>query len=112
MIWVILFWTLLGLIAFAFALAVQMRIMIGVVLARALRAQDKSLSIRQSRLAPVLAGNGDQGVPGPSGMPAAIAHLQATYPVQIKQLRLARRISLVAPAGLVLLVAAWRLYSA
>ncbi|MEM9669550.1 MAG: hypothetical protein AAF950_11555 [Pseudomonadota bacterium] len=86
-----------------------MRIIIGVILARALRARDKDLSVSDSRAAAVFAGHGHAGEPGTKSLPGAIAHLQETYPDQLNQLRLARRVVLAASAGIILLVAVWRL---
>lgn len=103
MIGAITFWVLLGLTGFAFALAIQMRIIIGVVIARALRARDKALAIRESRLAVVKAGNGETGE-------AAVDHIHATYPAQVRQLRLARRVSLVTPALILLVLALGRYF--
>ena len=99
----VLFWILLGLTGFAFALAVQMRIMIGVVVARALRARDSELPIPESRLAMVKAGNGDTGE-------VEVDHIHATYPAQVRQLRLARRVSSVTPVLIVLILAAGRYF--
>ena len=90
----IAFWVLLGISAFAFALAIQMRVLIGVIVARALRARDKALPIRESRLAVVKAGNGEVGS-------AEADYIHATYPAQVAQLRLARRVSVVAPVLIV-----------
>ena len=93
-----LFLALIGILVFAFALAIQMRMMIGVVVARAWRARYSALGIPESRLAVVLAGNGEEG-------DEPVQHIYETYPDQVKQLRLARRVSKVTPF-LVLLVAA------
>ncbi|MEM7661372.1 MAG: hypothetical protein AAF292_03915 [Pseudomonadota bacterium] len=109
-VWILAFWIVFGLLAFAFALAVQMRVIIGVILARALRARDAELSIPDSRAAAVFAGHGHAGEPGGSGLSGAIAHLHATYPAQLNQLRLARKVCLVAPAGIVLLIAIARIW--
>lgn len=97
----VLFWILLGLTGFAFTLAVQMRIMIGVVVARALRARDSALGIRQSRLAVVLAGNDEPG-------DEPVQHILTTYPAQVRQLRLARRITQITPALLIILIVSGR----
>ena len=99
----VLFWTLFGVTAFAFALAIQMRVIIGVIVARALRARDKTLSIRASRLAMVKAGNGEIGSP-------EVDHIHATYPAQVRQIRLARRVSIVTPILIVLIIAAGRYF--
>lgn len=93
------FWVLLGVFSFAFVLALQMRLMIGVIVARALRARDENLDIAASRLAVVKAGNGQTGE-------AAVNHIHATYPAQMAQLRLARRVSIILPvfiSGLLIL---------
>lgn len=97
-----LFWILTGILLFAFALAVQMRMMIGVVVARALRARYSALGIPESRLAVVLAGNGAAG-----GEP--VQHIYETYPDQIKQLRLARRVSKIIPVAVLIIVLIERL---
>ncbi|MEO0883998.1 MAG: hypothetical protein AAFY34_14890 [Pseudomonadota bacterium] len=110
-IWILTFWIVFGILAFAFALAVQMRVIIGVILARALRARDADLSIPESRAAAVFAGHGHAGASGAPGLSGAIAHLQATYPRQLDQLRLARRVCLVTPIGIVLLIAVFRIWS-
>ena len=86
----LIFWITFGVLGFAFALAVQMRVIIGVIVARALRARDESLDIPTSRLAMVKAGNGDTGED-------AVDHIHATYPAQVRQLRLARKVSTVIP---------------
>ncbi len=99
MIWWFMFWTVFGVLAFAFALAVQARIIIGVILARALRARDKALPIRDSRLAVVKAGNGETGIP-------EVDHIMATWPAQIRQLKTARKICMIAPV----LILAWIAY--
>lgn len=84
------FWIPIGILLFAFALAVQMRMMIGVVVARALRARYSALGVPESRLAVVLAGNGEVG-------DEPVQHIYETYPDQIKQLRLARKVCRIAP---------------
>lgn len=101
-------WILAGIAGFAAALAWQMRLMIGVVLARALRARDAELDVRASRLSVIRAGNGERGSAAGDAAEAAIAHVQSAYPDQVRQLRLARRASLVAPAFIVLCLAAIR----
>ncbi len=96
-----LFWTVFAALSFAFALAIQMRIILGVIIARALRARDDTLSIKASRLAMVRAGNGISD-------DDATAHIHATYPDQVRQLRLARKISVIMPVLIVATVAIWR----
>ncbi|MEL7452924.1 MAG: hypothetical protein AAGJ50_06080 [Pseudomonadota bacterium] len=103
-------WILFGLVAFALALAVQMRIMIGVVVARALRAKMPDLSVAASRRAVVKAADGKPGEAA-SELEPAIAHIHQAYPEQVRQLRLARGSCRVAPALLILCVAAIRFAS-
>lgn len=103
MVWAVLFWTLFGVVAFAFALAWQMRVLIGVIVARALRARNTTLSIPDSRLAMVKAGNGETGSP-------EVDHIHATYADQVRQLRRARRVSVVAPVLIVTLLLVGRYF--
>ena len=97
------FWVLLGMAAFAFALAIQMRVLIGVIVARALRARDKALPIRESRLAVVKACNGETGLPETD-------HIHQMYPAQMRQLRLARKVCVAMPIMIVLIIAAGRFF--
>ena len=99
----VLFWTVFAALCFAFALAVQMRIVLGVIVARALRARDETLDIAPSRLAMVRAGNGERG-------DELTDHIHATYPEQVCQLRLARKVSVITPGLIVLTVALWRVF--
>ena len=98
----VLLWILLGVFLFAFALAMQMRMMIGVVVARALRARYSALGIPESRLAVVLAGNGEEG-------DEPVQHIAETYPDQVAQLRLARKVSRIMPVLVVLTLVTMRL---
>ena len=97
------FWTIFAALCFAFALAIQMRIVLGVVVARALRARDETLDIAPSRLAMVRAGNGESG-------DDLTDHIHSTYPEQVRQLRLARKVSVVTPVLIVITVAIWRIF--
>jgi len=99
----VIFWTAFGVVAFAFALAIQMRVIIGVIVARALRARDKNLSIKASRLAMVQVGNGESGN-------AEAEYVHATYPAQVRQLRLARRVSVICPVLIVIIFALGRYF--
>lgn len=103
MVGAILFWTVFAALCFAFALAIQMRIVLGVVVARALRARDETLGIKASRLAMVRAGNGEHD-------DDATKHIHATYPDQVQQLRLARKVSVITPVLIVATVALWRVF--
>lgn len=97
------FWTIFAALCFAFALAIQMRIVLGVVVARALRARDETLDIAPSRLAMVRAGNGERD-------DEHTEHIHTTYPDQVLQLRLARKVSVVTPVLIVFTVAIWRMF--
>jgi hypothetical protein len=97
-----LFWILIGLVLFAFILAVQMRMVISVALRRALAAQSGGLPGDTAyRLAVVEAA-------GPSPASEAALHLARTYPKPLSQLRLARRTCLLAPLVVLLVLVAGR----
>ena len=107
---VVFFWIVLGGLAFAFALAVQMRMMIALVLRRALKAwntafEDRAKANQAVVLAASQAGSGDVLEPE---MTAAVTHLRTTYPNPLSHLRTARRYSLVTPVLLVVLLALGR----
>lgn len=99
----ILFWTLFVILAFTIALALQMRVLVSLVLRRALAAKF----------------GGDPGMPAyraAIGMPrTGIAdsperrHLMEVYPRALAHLSLARRASVAAPLLLLALVVARRL---
>lgn len=98
-----LFWILLGLAVFAFLLAIQMRIVISVVLRRALAAHFGGLPTDNPyRLAVVEATT-------PSPASEAARHLADTYPNPLSHLRLARRACLIAPLLILPVLAAGRL---
>jgi len=98
----VLFWTLAVIIAFAIALAAQMRVLISYSLRRALSAKlGGGPHDPDYRAAILLAGRG-----APEG--EAGHHLAAEYPVPVAWLNLARRISLFGPFLLLLLVLAGR----
>ena len=94
----IVFWILLGLAVFAFALAAQMRMIISVALRRALAAKFGGLPTAvEYRLAVVEAAS-------PAQASEAAIHLAKTYPNPLSHLRLARRASLIAPVLILLLL--------
>lgn len=93
---------------FAFALAVQMRIMTGLVLKRAAKAQFPDLSDGPARFAVVAASNDRDLEPGDEIGDAA-TWLAAEYPRAFGHLRLARKASILLGALLLGVVAAWRL---
>jgi hypothetical protein len=106
------FWVILVALFFAFALAVQMRVITAHVLRKALQARDSSLSPRQTGEAVALAASATVPEGAGDGMRAAIGHLMGEYPRPLSHLRIARRASLALPLAMFLLVAARRLLGA
>lgn len=108
MLGTILFWAAFAALGFAFALAVQMRVITAHVLRKALEAHDPALEPAQAGAAVVHAANG--GAPAGAGdwLMSASAHLIETYPKPLSHLRIARRASLVMPVAILVLVAARR----
>ena len=103
---IVLFWILLGGVGFAFALAVQMRMMIALVLRRALKTWNADFEDRlQANQAVMLAAaSGPVSEPLEPPMSAAVEHLRATYPNPIRHLQTARRYSVVTPIILLVLL--------
>lgn len=98
----VLFWALVILTAFAIALAAQMRMMISVVLRRALAAKfggEPSDAVYRAAIFAIGRGPADS---------EAGQYLQAEYPRPLTHLALARRISLFAPLVLLVVVLAGR----
>lgn len=106
---IIIYWTLVVLAAFAFALAVQMRVMIGVVLRKALVARNPSLDAGKANAAIGWAANGTE-LPAESDtwLREEVAHLNAEYPRPISHLRIARRWCVIGPVLVLLLLALGR----
>ncbi|MEL6830563.1 MAG: hypothetical protein AAFO63_10545 [Pseudomonadota bacterium] len=107
---VVLFWILVIVVVFAAALAVQMRMMIGLVLRRALRAWRTELEDPQKANQAVLGAAGDKALPDDAELwlSESVAHLRTTYPKPLGHLRLTRRFSALAPLVLVGLLALGR----
>lgn len=105
-----MFWILLGGLAFGFALAVQMRMMIALVLRRALKAWNAAFEDRAKANAAVIlaAAPGDFADELDADAKAAAAHLRSTYPNPLAHLRTARRYSLILPVLLLVLLAIGR----
>lgn len=106
----VLFWILFGGLGFAFALAVQMRVVTALVLRRALGAWREAFVDRQrANRAVVLAAS---SAPLPDGLESetneAVTHLRGTYASALGHLRMARRYSIVLPILLLGLVAVGR----
>ncbi len=99
----ILFWILVGGLGFAFALAVQMRIIVALVLRRALRDWREDLGDRVlANQAVVLAASKDTPTTaGDAAIASAAEHLRATYPNPLGHLRTARRYSTLLPVLLI-----------
>lgn len=95
---IVIFWILLGVLGFAFALAVQMRMMIAVVLRRALAAGRQEFVDRaKANQVVVLAAEDASESSGDIAMDDAVEHLRKTYPNPLNHLRTARRYSLITP---------------
>lgn len=107
---IVVFWILLGGLAFGFALAVQMRMMIALVLRRALKAWNAAFEDRAKANAAVVraAAPGDLAADLDADLEAAAKHLRTTYPNPVAHLRTARRYSLVLPILLLVLIAIGR----
>lgn len=102
----VLFWILFGILGFAFALAVQMRVMIALVLRRALKAWNPDLEDRVKANSAVVWAASVKPLPDEAKpwLHDAVQHVQATYPRPLDHLRIARRFSLVTPMLLLVLV--------
>ena len=106
----VLFWILFGVLGFAFALAVQMRIVTALVLRRALGAWRARFLDRQIANQAVMfaAAADDPSETTDTDIGEAIAHLRETYAPALGHLRTARRYSIIAPVLLLALAAAGR----
>ena len=99
---IIAFWVLAALLAFAILLAVQMRYLLSVVLRRALAAKFGGKHTDAEYLTAIYEA-------GRKALDTDHArHLSTEYPVPLSHLALARRVALVAPGLLLLLVLAGR----
>lgn len=100
----LLFWILVGGLGFAFALAVQMRVITALVLRRALKDWRGEFADRETANAVVVA--------AASQAPAeneAVAYMQETYPSPLAHLRTARRYCVILPVLLIGVLALGRL---
>jgi len=107
---IVLFWILLGGVGFAFALAVQMRMMTALVLRRALQAWRDEFHDREKANAAVVlaAGPGDLTADLEPVTKDGASHLRSVYPNPLAHLRTARRYSVITPVLLLGLVIAGR----
>nr|WP_321439702.1 hypothetical protein [uncultured Hyphomonas sp.] len=96
-------WIVLGLSGFALVLAAQMRMLISVSLRRAL-ADKFGGDYRDPAFRDAIASSGKTDTPGEH-----LAWLMETYPAQLAQLRLARRVTYTAPMAILLSLAYLRL---
>ncbi len=108
---IVVFWILLGGLAFGFALAVQMRMITALVLRRALKAWNAAFEDRVKANAAVVYAAGREALreDEDSDLRAAVEHLRTIYPNPLSHLRTARRYSLVLPVLLLLVAAFGRL---
>ena len=98
------FWLVFGMLGFAFALAVQMRVMTALVLRRALLARDQDLSQADAGAAVRFAASPKVGEVHPAPTLTRARYLIDTYPRPLAHLRLARRWSVLAPVLLLALL--------
>lgn len=96
------------LVFFGLALAVQMRVLAGIALKRAARAQFPGLEDGPARFAVASAVNG-RALDSGDEVGDATAWLAQQYPAAIRHVRLARKATMVAGAILLGVLAAWRL---
>ena len=100
----LLFWILMGGLGFAFALAIQMRMITALVLRRALKAWREDYADRVKANAVVVAAAGRAPIEDD-----AVAYMRETYPSPLAHLRSARRYSVILPVLLVGVLALGRL---
>lgn len=102
----VVFWILLGVLGFAFALAVQMRVMVALVLRRALKAWRPAFEDRASanKVVILAAATAPEPEDTQSELTEAAQHLRTTYPMPLGHLRTARRYSVILPILLLLLL--------
>lgn len=95
----LLFWIVVGAVGFAFALAVQMRIVTALVLRRALAAWRTELTDRVKANTAVVWAAGARPMPDEAKpwLMEAVGHLRETYPNPLRHLRTARRYSIIMP---------------
>ncbi len=98
----VLFWALAVIIVFAIALAAQMRMMISMVLRRALAARFGSYPNDVEYRGAILS------LGRSPAETEAVKYLEAEYPKPLAHLKLARRISLAGPLALLIVVAIGR----
>ena len=106
----VLFWILIGGLGFGFALAVQMRMMIALVLRRALKAWNDVFEDRiKANQAVMLAARPTPDLASDDAdLLAAATHLRETYPNPLAHLQTARRYSLILPVLLLAVLALGR----
>ena len=106
----VLFWILIGGLGFGFALAVQMRMMIALVLRRALKAWNAVFDDRiKANQAVMLAARPTADLESDDAdLLAAATHLRETYPNPLAHLQTARRYSLILPVLLLAVLALGR----
>lgn len=95
---IILFWTFVAALGFAILLAAQMRMLLSIVLRRALAAKFGGKHTDTEYRTAIY----DVGRGAPDSEPTR--YLSTEYPKPLAHLQLARRVALIAPALLLLLV--------
>lgn len=107
---IVFFAIVCGVLAFLAALAIQMRIMVALVLRRALGAWNNRYNDRALANQAVICASADPFDPVAidDDMVAAVNYLQSEYPLPLGHLKLARRASLFASLGLLVAIACGR----
>lgn len=99
-----------GLLAvFLLALAVQMRLLAGLALKRAAKAEYEELEERTARFAVVQAVNGPDTLEEGDTVSEAANWLAAEYPGATRHIRMARRGTMIMPGIILVIALAWRL---
>ncbi len=107
----VLIWAVAGILAFVFALAVQLRVLAAYALRKALIAWNAELDPAQANVAVAWAVGGRDLPDGAKPwLRNAVDHLSDAYATPVGHMRLARRASLLAPLAVVLILATWRVW--
>ncbi len=99
------FWVVVVGLGFVAALAVQLRILAGMVLARAALVRDPRLSPSEARAAvpPAASGRVPEDAPGP--LADAVRHLIDVYPNPLRHIRTARTATWACPFAMLAIIA-------
>lgn len=99
------FWVIVVGLGFLAALAVQLRVLAGIVLARAALARDPRLSPAEARAAVPPAASGRVPEAAPAPLADAVRHLIDVYPNPLQHIRTARTATWACPLGMLAVIA-------